>query len=218
MIPLPVTVREPAPLFPCGAQSRKGEPPSNLSRSAEGNWCVWQFGMLVSLTFTYQACCPMGWRKWPRLGMFVEFVPSSLPQGGFEKADCKSWLFHNRAEKLREQKSLGLGGLPDLLPDVTHFNVFISIRNSIHNKGFDYDVVYFIYTNSPFPPFPLSSANPLLFPTAPPLSQLFLGGRGAQCFISEVVSCNMGERFVCRDLCVLSVTILLRKVAVPVPP
>lgn len=60
MIPLPVTVREPAPLFPCGAQSRKGEPPSNLSRSAEGNWCVWQFGMLVSLTFTYQACCPMG--------------------------------------------------------------------------------------------------------------------------------------------------------------
>lgn len=27
MIPLPVTVREPAPLFPCGAQLMKGEPP-----------------------------------------------------------------------------------------------------------------------------------------------------------------------------------------------
>lgn len=40
MIPLPVTIREPAPPFPCGAQSMKGEPPGNLCHSAEGNWCV----------------------------------------------------------------------------------------------------------------------------------------------------------------------------------
>lgn len=81
--------------------------------------------------------------------------------------------------------------------------------------------VYFNYTNSLFPPFlppPLLILYSSQMPPSP-LSQLFLGGGGCtQCFLSRVVSCSMGERFVCRDLCVLSVATLLRKVTVPLPP